>query len=492
MKRIAQSTIAPYIAFDRGGEMSYYRQIFLGYRAAILEGRLRPGQRLPSTRVLARELRISRLPVLNAFEQLLHEGYVVGRVGSGTFVASSLLEKSARAAGSRLKSTSTRRSQPDAQDATARATDLGPFRVSMPALDQFPHKTWGRLVARHARNMSIEMMAYGDPAGYLPLRSAIADYLRTARAVVCEADQILIVSGSQMGLQLCAFALLKPGEEVCVEDPGYPGARQALSITGPTVRPVAVDDEGLLVSALGSGKRSPRIVHVTPSHQYPLGMSMTASRRLELLEWARRQQSWIIEDDYDSEYRYASRPLGSLQGMDSHERVIYMGTFSKAIFPALRVGYIVVPQSLMKAFVDYRESLDLFSPTLYQAVLADFITQGYFGRHVRRMRSIYMSRRDALVDGIHRRLSDVLDIVNSDAGLHLTALLPLGMDDRDVARRAAERGISTMPLSAYYAGRAERGGLVLGFGGSDETQIGRAVERLAQVIRGGSQRRRGS
>ena len=486
MERVAQSTIAPYIAFDRGGEMSYYRQIFLGYRAAILEGRLRPGQRLPSTRVLARELRISRLPVLNAFEQLLHEGYVVGRVGSGTFVASSLLEKGARAAGSRLKTTGIRRAQPDGQDGTTRATDLGPFRVSMPALDQFPHKTWGRLVARHARNMSIEMMAYGDPAGYLPLRSAIADYLRTARAVVCEADQILIVSGSQMGLQLCAFALLKPGEEVCVEDPGYPGARQALSITGATVQPVGVDHEGLLVSALGSGKRSPRIVHVTPSHQYPLGMSMTASRRLELLEWARRQQSWIIEDDYDSEYRYASRPLGSLQGMDSHERVIYMGTFSKAIFPALRVGYIVVPQALMKAFVDFRESLDLFSPTLYQAVLADFITQGYFGRHVRRMRAIYMSRRDALVEEIGRRLGDVLDIVNADAGLHLTALLPQGTDDREIARRAAERGISTMPLSAYYEGKIARGGLVLGFGGSDEKQIGRAVEKLAQAIRSAS------
>ncbi|MGH8188999.1 MAG: PLP-dependent aminotransferase family protein [Steroidobacteraceae bacterium] len=482
-RRAGRSSVAPYIEFDRAGDVSYYRQIFLGYRAAILEGRLRPGQRLPSTRALASELGISRLPVLNAFEQLLHEGYVEGRAGSGTYVATSLLDQSGAAGGSNRRRAINKAlvPQPAEQSASVRR-EPGPFWISMPALDQFPHKTWSRLVARHARNTSIGAMVYGEPAGYLPLRIAIAEYLRTARAVSCEANQVQIVSGSQMALNLCALALLKPGQEVCVEDPGYPGARTALGMTGATVRPIPVDHEGLQVQTLAAGKRVARIVHVTPSHQYPLGVSMTAARRLELLEWARRNHAWIVEDDYDSEYRYASRPLGSLHGMDSNARVIYMGTFSKAVFPALRIGYIVAPPELAKTFASHREALDLFSPNLYQAVLADFLSQGHFGRHVRRMRAIYAKRRDALVAGINRRLGDALTIVNADAGLHLTALLAPGLDDRDVMRRAAERGISVMPLSAYYVGRASRSGLVLGFGGSDEAQLDRSLETLAQVI----------
>jgi GntR family transcriptional regulator/MocR family aminotransferase len=429
---------------------------------------------------LARDLGISRLPVLNAFEQLLHEGYVVGRVGSGTYV-------NAFSLGHRpplLKRTDRERSPPDDPETAHPETLLGPFRVSLPALDQFPHKTWARLVSRHARNMSIELMAYGGPAGYHPLRQAIADYLRTARAVVCDASQILVVSGSQMALRLCAMALLKSGDEVCVEDPGYPGARSALTATGATVRPVPVDDEGLVVRLMGSQKRSGRVAYVTPSHQYPLGMSMSASRRLELLEWARHHQSWIIEDDYDSEYRYASRPLAALQGMDAASRVIYVGTFSKVLFPSLRIGYLVVPRSLMRTFIDHREALDIFSPTLYQLALRDFLTDGHFARHLRRMRATYLCRRDALVNGLQRRLPQMLTIANADAGMHLTAWLLSRGDDREVVRRAAAHGISVTALSSCYAGKASKMGLVLGFGGADETQIGRAVEMLADVVRG--------
>jgi GntR family transcriptional regulator / MocR family aminotransferase len=333
-------------------------------------------------------------------------------------------------------------------------------------------------------------MAYGDPAGHLPLRQAVADYLRTARAVVCEASQVLIVSGSQMALRLCALALLKPGDEVCVEEPGYPGARSALAATGATVRPVPVDNEGLVVRSIGSKKRGGRVAYVTPSHQYPLGMSMSASRRLELLEWARRQQSWIIEDDYDSEYRFASRPLAALQGMDTASRVIYMGTFSKVLFPSLRIGYLVVPRSLTRTFIDHREALDIFSPTLYQTVLRDFLVEGHFARHLRRMRAVYLSRRDALVNGIQRTLHDKLTIANADAGMHLTAWLSPGIDDREVVRRAAARGISATALSSCYTGKPSRMGLVLGFGGADEAQIGGALETLAEVLRSASLARR--
>jgi GntR family transcriptional regulator/MocR family aminotransferase len=428
--------------------------------------------------------------VLTAFEQLLHEGYFEGRVGSGTYVASSILDPAAAAGSSRRPASSASslaRKPPAARagrgvESLHQPGDSGAFRVSLPALDHFPSKTWARLVSRHARRMPVESMAYGDPAGHLPLRRAIADYLRTARAVACDASQILIVSGSQMALQLCARVLLKPGDAFCFEDPGYPGARNALAATGAVARTVPVDDEGLVVRSMGAGKQAARLAYVTPSHQYPLGVSMNVTRRLALLEWARRHHSWIVEDDYDSEYRFASRPLGALQGMDQASRVIYIGTFSKVLFPALRIGYVVAPAALVDDFIEQRRTLDLFSATLYQLALTDFLREGHFARHIRRMRAIYLKRRDALVEGIRRRLGDTLTVVNADAGMHLTAWLPAHIDDREVVRCAARRGISAIALSTCYAGKAARPGLVLGFGGTPEDAAGDAVDVLAEAI----------
>jgi GntR family transcriptional regulator/MocR family aminotransferase len=490
MQRPVRDAQVPSITLDAGSG-PLYQQIYDGYRVAILEGRLRPGQRVPSTRVLALQLGISRLPVLTAFEQLLHEGYIEGRAGSGTYVASSILDPIEAAGSSRRPEPTARKSRPSRaeRDVAGRdvelphqPTDSGAFRVSLPALDHFPNKTWARLVSRHARRMPVELMAYGDPAGHLPLRHAIADYLRTARAVACDASQILIVSGSQMALQLCARVLLKPGDAFCFEDPGYPGARNALGATGAVVRTVPMDDEGLVVRSMDAGKQAARLAYVTPSHQYPLGVSMNVTRRLELLEWARRHQSWIVEDDYDSEYRFASRPLGALQGMDQASRVIYIGTFSKVLFPALRIGYVVAPAALVDDFVEQRRSLDLFSATLYQLALTDFLREGHFARHIRRMRAIYLKRRDALVEEIRRQLGDTLTIVNADEGMHLTVWLPAHIDDREVVRRAAMRGISAIALSTCYAGKAAKPGLVLGFGGTPEEAVGLAVDRLAEAI----------
>ncbi len=482
-----QTLFVPLIAFDRASGR-FHKQVYDGYRAAILEGRLRAGQRIPSTRATARELGISRLPVLNAFEQLQHEGYLESRAGSGTYVAASMLDG---AGGSRRSPRPGARSPtlpPPAPkawrdvDASVPQTGRSAFRVSLPALEHFPHKTWARLVSRHARRMPVELMAYGEPAGYLPLRRAIADYLRTARAVSCDASQILIVSGSQMALQLCARVLLRAGDSFGVEEPGYPGARNALRATGAVPRTVAVDDDGLMIQPLDRDTQAARAVYVTPSHQYPLGVSMNVARRLELLDWARRHRSWIIEDDYDSEYRYASRPLPALQGMDEAARVIYIGTFSKVLFPALRVGYLVAPASLVDSFIAHRDAFDLFSPTLYQRVLTDFLGDGHFGRHLRRMRAIYQGRRDALVEAIRRRLDGILTIVNADAGMHLAAWLPAGIDDREVARHAAMRGISATALSSCYAGKSRRPGLVLGFGSIAEEAVVPAVEALAGAI----------
>lgn len=480
MRPAAASGIVPFLGFDRGRAEPYYSQIYAGFRAAILEGRLRPGQRIPSSRALAHELGISRLPVLNALEQLVHEGFIVGRAGAGSFVSASI--PSGKPNRRRIRSPRSAPA-PDGLDGAAPRGPLGAFRVSLPALDQFPQRTWARLVARHARQLPPELMAYGEPAGYLPLRRAIADYLGTAAAVRCEPGQVLIVAGSQMALQLCARVLLGPGDEALVEEPGYPGARKALAATGAALRPVKVDDEGLIVRDLPTHRSGTSVVYVTPSHQYPLGMSMSASRRLELLAWAQRQQGWIIEDDYDGEYRFASRPLGALQGMDRTGRVLYVGTFSKVLFPALRIGYLVVPGSLAAAFRQQRDALDLFSPTLYQVALAEFLAAGHFSRHLRRMRAIYQQRRDALVAALQRIPGAPLTIANADAGMHLTAWLPAGVDDREIVRRAQARGISAIALSTCYAGRASRPGLVLGFGGVDATRIGPAVEVLAEVVR---------
>jgi GntR family transcriptional regulator/MocR family aminotransferase len=481
-----------YIPFDRSASAPYYQQIYHGLLAAILDGRLRQGQRLPSTRALAIELGVSRLPVLSAYEQLLHEGYLTGRVGAGTYVAPAVPRWHDGGRSSRERRP--RQSRDRHGTAGVRADPslppaLGVFRVGLPALDQFPRTAWSRLVARHARQLSIELMAYGEAGGYLPLRSAVAAYLRAARGVSCEPAQVLIVAGSQMALRLCAAVLLKPGDVVAVENPGYPGAWSALTATGAMIRGVPVDDGGMVVRALGRKTHRDRLVYVTPSHQYPLGMAMAASRRLELVEWARRHDGWIVEDDYDSEYRFTSRPLGALQGMDGAGRVIYMGTFSKVLFPALRLGYVVVPEGLIARFLQQRDILDLFSPTLYQSALTDFISHGHFARHIRRMRLIYQQRRDALVGAIRRRLGDRLEIVNADAGMHLCARLAPGTDDVSVVERAAARGLSPIALSTCFVDGATRPGLVLGFGGSMETQIVRSVDILADAIEEAGRRR---
>jgi GntR family transcriptional regulator/MocR family aminotransferase len=359
---------------------------------------------------------------------------------------------------------------------------LGPFRMSLPALDQFPHAAWARLVARHAHALTHAEMAYGDPAGLVPLRLAIADHLRAARAVRCEAEQVLIVSGSQAALRLAAGVLLGHGDRVAVEEPGSPLARAALSAGGAEVVPVPVDAEGMSVASLRRRDRRVRAAYVTPSHQYPLGTSMTAARRFALLDWADRRGAWLLEDDYDSEYRYVSRPLGALQGMDAHERVVYIGTFSKVLFPAVRVGYLVVPPSLWRRFVDAREAFDLFSPTLYQLALAEFLREGHFARHLRHMRGVYMARRDALLTGLARHCRDRVTVHNDDAGLHLAVLLSGGLDDEGVVRRMAGRGLTATALSTCYAGPARRSGLLLGFGGSTERRLLEATRVLAEVL----------
>jgi GntR family transcriptional regulator / MocR family aminotransferase len=486
MNRMPSDGLIPYIPFDRNSSVPFYLQVYDGYRAAIVAGRLAPGQRLPSTRTLADQLQISRFPVLSAFEQLLHDGYLEGKVGSGTFVRDRIPDELSRPITVR-KPTSQSNVRP-APLASFKAgalphDGLGPFRVSLPALDRFPHETFSRLIRHHAGTLPDELLAYSDPAGYLPLREAIAEYLRTARAVDCDPSQVLIVTGSQMGLLISALALSTPDSSVCIEEPGYSGTKQALAIANANVIRIPVDDHGIDVAAIKRLATPVRMVFVTPSHQYPLGVSLEMTRRLELLNWAAHNDAWIVEDDYDSEYRFSSRPLGALQGMDAHGRVIYIGTFSKVLFPALRVGYVVVPHELVARFAQIRESLDIFSPLLYQLVLTDFLKEGHFARHLIRMRSVYLARRNALITAICDHAADLLTLGNTDAGLCLVAYLPDDIDDRDVVRRAARQGLYPQPLSPCYNGGDVRNGLILGFGGSDEYALTSAVCELAEVIR---------
>jgi GntR family transcriptional regulator/MocR family aminotransferase len=494
-KRRAAVTIGT-LGLDRGSRVPLHRQLYDGLREAILSGRLRPGARLPSTRVLAGDVGASRNTVLAAFGQLLAEGYVEGRVGAGTTVAGTLPETLLRArpetAGTVHPGRRPRLSRRGAlvvgaHEALARgATTARPFRPGLPGLEAFPFDLWTRLLARRWRRVPRQLLDYGDPAGYAPLREAIAAYLGEARAVRCEAAQVIVVTGAQQAVDLAARVLLDPGDTAWVEDPGYPGARGALVAAGIRLAPVPVDAEGLDVGRGARHAAGARLVYVTPSHQYPLGVTMSLHRRLALLEWASRSGAWILEDDYDSEYRYAGRPLAALQGLDAAGRVIYAGTFSKVLFPSLRLGYLIVPGELVDAFVAARALADRHSPSVTQAALADFIEGGHFARHIRRTRALYAERQAALVRAAGRALDGLLEVGPAEAGMHLMGWLPEGVDDRVAARAALGREIDAPPLSGYRARparRGARGGLMLGYAAYTPQEIEDACARLATALR---------
>ncbi len=494
MKRVA-ATFVPPIAIDRRASSPMHRQIFEWFQTAIAEGRMRPGARVPSSRGLAAELGVSRIPVVNAYEQLHAEGYFETFVGLGTRVASSIPSESlnvpklgkrrtsaAHAANSVPRKLSHRASLWNKSAAQPWLDVLGAFRVSLPALDHFPVDIWSKLIARRSRAVSRTMLAYGDPKGYGPLREAIAEYVRTVRGVRCEASQILVTTGSQQGLQIASQVLLEPKDRVCMEEPGYPGARQAFAMADAQTIPIKTDAEGLVVSELARKGKRVKVVYVTPSHQYPMGMTMSAARRMQLLNWAAGNGTWIIEDDYDSEYRFDTRPIAALQGLDLDARVLYMGTFSKVMAPALRLGYLVLPKDLIAVCTAAKDCMDIFSPTSTQAVMADFIREGHFARHIRRMRMLYMERRKALVNALQSSLRDSVEVAGAEAGMHLAILLRAGINDLAVSYEAARRGLSAMPLSSCRITSGERGGLVLGYGGVDIQDIQEGVRKLRACI----------
>lgn len=485
-----------WLALDGDGPL--YRQAYRALRAVILDGRLPPGERLPSSRVLAREAKLARNTVLQAYEQLVAEGYAESRRGAGTFVVAELPDTAVgRVRPPRMRAGAD--SAPPALSAYAeravrhfaRGVSWGrrrpapryDFRYGDPAYDDFPHSTWCRLLARRARRASERHLSYSDPGGAPELREALAAYLTRSRGVACEPDDVLVVYGTQQAIDLTARVLIDPGARVIVEEPGYPGIRHALEIAGADLTALPVDEDGLPAEAL-AGQRA-RLLCVTPSHQFPTGGVLPLARRLALLAWAERVGAFVLEDDYDGEFRYDGRPLESLQALDRSGRVLYAGTTSKVMFPALRIGYLVMPPSLRAALLAAKAFADTGTAHLEQRVLADFIAQGFFERHLRRARVRNAARRRALLAALTRELGDAVQVVGANAGLHVVAWLRgVSPGELRVLRElAARRDVGIHPISPFYATRPRRAGILLGYAALDEAAIAEGVHRLALALR---------
>jgi GntR family transcriptional regulator / MocR family aminotransferase len=486
MGRNPRASATVYFRVDQDGDTPLQQQIYSGIRDAILAGSLTPGARLPSSRALADELGVSRTTVVFALWQLQAEGCVVSAGASGTFVARTLPDgphrqhrRRARPKLSRIGATLL-----EAPRVVERIPGAPrPFRMGTPALEHFPVTVWARLAARRRRETSASLLDYGTPGGYRPLREAIAGHVAVTRGIRCSADQVMIMSGAQHALCYSARMLLDPGDQAWLEEPGYFGARSALTSSGASIVPVPVDAQGLNVQAGERSAPDARLAFVAPSHQHPLGVCMTLSRRLALLRWAARAGSWIIEDDYDGEFRYQGRPMPALFGLDNDGCVVYVGSFSKTIFPSLRLGFLIMPDALVDPFIGARARFDCHPQTLDQVILTDFITEGHYARHVRRMRHLYSERHDALCRAAARFCAETLTFIHSDTGLHLAAELKTGRGDTRAARAALEHGVEVAPLSHYYIGPSARQGLVLGFASVDPPRIITGMRTLAEALK---------
>lgn len=508
--------ISPPLSFNPAGivldrRQGLTRQLYEALRQRVLDGRLISGTRLPASRDLATALSISRNSVVRAYDQLYAEGFIEGRVGDGTYVAQLPTPKKLSTKPSTglltglspALSTKWANLPVDLDDEVIHRPALGrlennhlpqpptgpprAFRVGVPAFDLFPFEVWAKLHGAFWRKPDMEQLCYGDPAGDARLRGLIAAYLRSSRGMQCSAEQIVITSGAQQAISLCAQLLVEPGDGVAVENPGYRAAGHAFALAGASLHGVPVDSEGIDCQTLNSLKDC-RLAYVTPSHQYPLGVVMSLARRLELLAWAERTGGWIVEDDYDGEYRYSGAPLSPLAALDRSGRVLYVGTFGKVAFPALRLGYLVLPMGLVNAF-SRRRAVDMrHSEVSTQAVMAEFMATGHFQRHIRRMRRAALSRRNALLAGWPSGLPGVGELPSVAAGLHLTVRVNSLAREEQLLEQARAVGVEVNGLSSYWLAKSttpadQRAGLVLGFAAVPEPAIALALARLRQAWR---------
>jgi GntR family transcriptional regulator/MocR family aminotransferase len=467
-----------------------HRQLYEALRRAMLDGKLGPGERLPSSRDLAQDLNLSRNTVVAAINQLSVEGYLESRVGSGTYVSDNVprihpgtapVRPGQRRATAGAAGSLSRRGEVLSGRINASELEIQPFTPGIADFSAFPLMLWQRLQNKHWRMTYPEMLDYNDSGGYAPLRRAIADYLRVFRSVQLDADQVLVTTGTQQSLELCARLLADHGDTVWVEDPAYWGAAKAFMASGLHLHPVPVDDQGINPGALDDAK-PPRLIYVTPSHQYPSGAVMSLPRRHQLLQTARAHGAWVLEDDYDSEYRFSGPPISSLEGLDADGRVLYMGTFSKVLYPGIKLGYLVVPKPLVAAFKRAHYDLNRPGQMPLQAALAEFIEMGHFSSALRRARQNYAERRAALLEALRPVLGENSFISGAEQGLHLCLRLPLRVDDKALAQRLAQQGLTVRPLSAYCLGRQDLKGLVIGYGYAPLTEIQRCGGQLAAAV----------
>ena len=503
---------APITSLDAASAVPMYDQLYLALREHVITGQLRPGERLASTRTLAGALGVSRFTVVSAMERLLAEGYLTARHGAGTFVVDTLPEQTmrpssrtvalkTRAVGDREPVLSARGRQLSAAIITGPRTESHeprPFRPRRPALDIFPARLWASLIRRFWRGPHHHLLDYGEPAGYRPLREAIADHMAFSRGLRCAPDQIIVTSGAQQAFDILFRLLLDPGDSAWIEEPGYLDVRAALIGAGARLVPVRVDTEGIVVADGIRAAADARLAVVSPSHQYPTGTTLSATRRAALLDWARRSGAWVIEDDYDSHFRYRGRPFLALHRADHDagvhtgvsEHVIYVGTFSKTMFPALRLGFCVVPEALIEPVANARAVAGRNSATVDQAALAEFITAGHYDRHLRRSRVAYRERYEAMQYSFERELGGVVSLASASAGTHVIGrvLVGGGRGPRPrsravrVAKAAADAGLVVFPLSRYCLEPPGEDRLVLGYGGLTPRRIAAGAARLARVI----------
>ncbi|MDB5058090.1 MAG: GntR family transcriptional regulator [Chloroflexi bacterium] len=492
------------VRLDEHAGLPLHRQLYDQLRIAILEGRLAGGSRMPSTRALANQLGLSRNTVTSTYDQLLAEGYITARLGSGTYVCTAPPDDLFEAPRHITDFQSPPRNlattaMPPLSDWARRATEgkvdemLPPgtatlpydFRDGRPAIDHFPTDLWRRLLGRRLRSKNLAHFGYAPTNGVEALRQALTEYLRRARAVRCTPEQILIVNGSQQALDLLARVCLNPGDAVVLEEPGYLGARRAFTAQGARIVHATVDAAGLITEELDRmvAGASPKLLYVTPSHQFPTGAVLSLPRRLALLRWAREHGALVIEDDYDSEFRYAGRPVEALQGLDTSGTVVYIGTFSKVLFPSLRMGYLVLPPSLVEPVNTAKWLSDRYTATLEQQVLADFFNEGHFERHLRAMRQVYQTRHDAFVAAIDRELGDLVLPPMTGTGLHALVTLREPLPIETLVRRAAREGVGIYPAQPYYLNPPPETSLVMGYTGLNEQMIAEGMRRLGTVIR---------
>lgn len=471
-------------------DQALYRTLYDHFRQLILLGELKSGTQLPASRALAKMLDLSRNTVTEGYSLLQADGFIYSKTGSGYYVSDNLPEENLFSTGSidhnidisAPEISARAKSWLSLHDQSRHSQNAQAFAPGRPALEDFPFDIWARLLSRRWRLSGTRLGMIEDPAGYLPLRNALAEHLKSSRGVNCDADQILIVSGAQQGLDLIGRVLWETGDDIVVDDPGFAGINGVVEGAGANLHSISIDDEGMDVEKADHVHKNVKTFLVTPSRNYPLGVTMSLARRLSLLKVARGKSAWVVEDDFDSDFRFEGRPLSSLQGLDQDGRVLYVGSFSRVLFPALRLGFVVLPKQLVPAFLAAKSYIDGHTSIIHQAALADFFEEGYYASHLRRMRKLYKERRQYLLDALEDDFKDELRVLPSDGGLHICVAFKNPCDDIEFSSKLESEGVIVRPLSRFYRNSHKQSGFLMGFAGYSENEVRLGLGKLREIL----------